>query len=126
MDLEVLEARKRGCEDNLPCKSCCLFRQRGIASRLLRFRFDNFSQARRSYYLFFTTCSYYLFLLLVRGYVLTEGFEGGGYVLTEGLGIRGVRFDRAKLRWITAICGQSPPEPPVRKPQERFSAVRAP
>ena len=61
VDLEVLEARERGSEDNLPCRSCRLFAQRGIASRLLSFRFDNFSQARRSYYLFFTICS----LLLV-------------------------------------------------------------
>ena len=53
VDLEPLEARERGSEGNLPCRSCRLFAQRGIASRLLSFRFGNFSQARSSYYLFF-------------------------------------------------------------------------
>ena len=62
VDLEALEARERGSKGNLPCRSCRLFAQRGgIASRLLSFWFGNFSQARRSYYLFSTTCS----LLLV-------------------------------------------------------------
>ena len=52
MDVEALETRKSRSEDNLSWRSCCLFRQRGIASRLLSFGFNNFSQARRSYYLY--------------------------------------------------------------------------
>ena len=56
MDLELLEAREKESESNLPWRGCRLFAQRGIASRLSSFWFDNFSQARRSYYLFFTTC----------------------------------------------------------------------
>ena len=73
MDLEPWEAKERGSEGNLLYRSCRLFAQRGIACWLLSFGFDNFSQARRSYYLFF---NYLFFNYLYRLPVCTYSERG--------------------------------------------------
>ena len=117
MDLELLEAREKESESNLPWRGCRLFAQRGIASRLLSFWFDNFSQARRSYYLFFTTCS----LLLVWVCAFIHGIGARVCAFIHASSERGMRFHPGKLAQITAICGNF-----TKMPQERLSAVEAP